>query len=419
MLDLLPIEPSLSSLSLISCLSASALSYAAASLHTFDMNVLVHEFNDWKKTWNVTYSSPDVENVRSKIWMDNKRAIDEHNSQGKSWTMGLNRFSDQTNTEFELQYNGLNPVIYPRPATQYPPPVVNLSELPESIDWRENGIVNPVKNQAQCGSCWAFSAIASLEGQYALKHKNLTSFSEQDLVDCVQGVEVSGGECCDGCGGGLMDAAFDYIASAQKGATDLESKYVYTAMDGDCAFTANGPGVGDVVGHVDITQGCDQCLQSAVANVGVISVGVDANFDWQMYSGGVYVPDESQGGCSSDPGALDHGVAVVGYNTDTFLIDGKNKTLNYWIVRNSWDKTWGIDGYMYLSKDVKNACGLSNYASYPTLSNSTLTENQCLNSHPQCPSEVCYTECPCNCFIPSGSSPCDCSAATCSCVRSV
>ena len=110
--------------------------------------------------------------------------------------------------------------------------------------------------------------------------------------------------------------------------------------------------------------------------MGVISVGVDANYDWQTYAGGVYVPDESQGGCSSDPGALDHGVAVVGYNTDEFLVDGKKKSLDYWIIRNSWDKTWGIDGYMYLSRDVKNACGLSNYASYPTLGgNSTVSEN--------------------------------------------
>ena len=213
-----------------------------------------------------------------------------------------------------------------------------------------------------------------------------------------------------------MDAAFDYIVSSQKGSNDLESKYAYTAMDGDCSFASDGPGLGDVSGHVDLTQGCDHSLQSAVATVGVISVGVDANYDWQTYAGGVYVPDESQGGCSSDPGALDHGVAVVGYNTDDFLVDGKKKSLDYWIIRNSWDTSWGIDGYMYLSRDVKNACGLSNYASYPTLGgNSTVGENQCQNSQPQCPSEVCHTQCPCNCFIPSSTSPCDCSAATCSC----
>ena len=416
MLDLITLEPSAIAVSFLSLISASAFSMAAASLHTLDIPDLFVEFQDWKKSWNVTYPSEEVENVRREVWINNKCAIDEHNLQNKSWKMGLNQFSDQTDSEFQVTYNGLNRVIYPRPSTTYPPSMLNLSDLPKSVDWREHGIVNPVKNQAQCGSCWAFSAIASLEGQYALKHKNLTSFSEQDLVDCVLNVQVSGGECCDGCEGGLMDAAFDYIVSSQNGATDLENKYAYTAMDGDCAFAADGPGLGDVTGHVDLVQGCDHSLQSAVATVGVISVGVDANYDWQTYAGGVYVPDESQGGCSSDPGALDHGVAVVGYNTDDFLVDGKKKSLDYWIIRNSWDTSWGIDGYMYLSRDVKNACGLSNYASYPTLGgNSTVGENQCQNSHPQCPSEVCYTQCPCNCFIPSSTSPCDCSAATCSC----
>jgi len=404
------LEPSVIAVSILSLFSVTSF----ASLHTVDLPVLIVEFENWKNSWNVTYPSQDVENIRSGIWIDNKRTIDEHNSKNKSWKIGLNKFSDQTASEFEINHNGLNTVVYPRPSTEYMPSIINLSDLPKSVDWRERGIVNPVKNQAQCGSCWAFSAIAALEGQYALKHKNLTSFSEQDLVDCVQGVQVSGGECCDGCEGGLMDAAFDYIVASQKGATDLEKKYLYTASDGECAFSANGPGLGDVTGHVDLTQGCDHSLQSAVATVGVISVGVDANQDWQMYQGGVYVPDESQGGCSSDPGSLDHGVAVVGYNTDNFVVNGKNETMNYWIIRNSWDKTWGIDGYMYLSRDVKNACGLSNYASYPTLGGN-LTENQCLNSHPQCPSEVCYTACPCGCFIPSSASPCDCSAATCSC----
>ena len=400
---------------LFSILSVSAISCVSASLHTINLPFLLDEFRKWQKSWNVTYPSKSVERARMNVWVDNKRHVDAHNAKNKPWKMAVNKFADQTNFEFKTKVNGLNRVIYPRPATKYPPSMLNLSDLPKSVDWRDHGIVNPVKNQAQCGSCWAFSAIASLEGQYALKHKNLTSFSEQDLVDCVLNVQVSGGECCDGCEGGLMDAAFDYIVASQKGADDLESKYAYTAMDGQCSFAADGPGLGDVTGHVDLTQGCDHSLQSAVATVGVISVGVSANYDWQTYAGGVYVPDESQGGCSSDPADLDHGVAVVGYNTDDFVVNGQKKSLDYWIVRNSWDKTWGIDGYMYLSRDVKNACGLSNYASYPTLGKSTVSENQCQNSHPQCPSEVCYTQCPCNCFIPSSSSPCNCSAATCSC----
>ncbi len=392
-------------LPLFSVVAASAFSWAAA----VDIPYYWPFFEKWQQKWNVSYESPEVESVRGTIWADNAQRVIVHNRNRDSWSQSLNPFSDQTPTEFKANRNGLSPLVYPRPPSRWPP-LPATRDLPDSVDWRLHGIVNPIKNQEQCGSCWAFSAVASLEGQYALKHKNLTSFSEQNLVDCVQNVQVNGGLCCDGCEGGLMDAAFEYLASSQNGTDDLENKYVYTAMDEPCTFQEDGPGLGDVSGHVDLPTGCDHALASAVATVGVVSVGVDANDDWQMYSGGVYVPDPDQGGCSSDPGALDHGVAVVGYNTDVF----NNKTMSYWIVRNSWGTDWGIDGYMYLSRDVPNACGISNYASYPVLGNNS-NENQCLNSHSQCPSEVCYTQCPCNCFIPSGASPCDCSAATCSC----
>ena len=391
---------------LLSLLAASALSCTAA----IEVPNYWQYFEEWQSAWNVTYASPEIASARGAIWADNARRVITHNQNDESpWSLTMNPFSDQTATEFKSGRNGLTKIVYPRPPSTWPHPFLGVSP-PESVDWRLHGIVNPIKNQQQCGSCWAFSAVASLEGQYALKHKNLTSFSEQDLVDCVQNVQVNGGLCCDGCEGGLMDAAFQYLASSQNGTDDLENKYVYTALDdGQCSFQADGPGAGDVSGHIDLPTGCDHSLVQAVAEVGVISVGVDANDDWQMYSGGVYVPDPDQGGCSSDPGALDHGVAVVGYNTDVF----NNKTMSYWIVRNSWGTDWGINGYMYLSRDVPNACGISNYASYPVLGKSA--ENQCLNSHPQCPSEVCYTQCPCNCFIPSSASPCVCSAATCSC----
>ncbi len=393
--------------SLLSVLTASAFSCATALV---DARLYWPYFEKWQQRWNVTYDSPENEIIRGEIWADNARRVMNHNRKTTSWSQIINPFADQTSLEFKSKRNGLIPPQYPRPPTLWPPMHASW-EIPDSVDWRHHGIVNPIKNQEQCGSCWAFSAVASLEGQYALKNKNLTSFSEQNLVDCVQDVQVQGGLCCDGCEGGLMDAAFEYLAKSQNGKDDLENKYVYTAMDEQCSFAQNGPGLGDVTGYVDLPTGCDHSLAQAVATIGVISVGVDANSDWQMYGGGVYVPDPNQGGCSSDPGALDHGVAVVGYNTDVF----NNKTMSYWIVRNSWGRDWGIDGYMYLSRDVQNACGISNYASYPVLRGSARDENQCLNSHPQCPSEVCYTPCPCNCFIPSSVSPCDCSAATCSC----
>ena len=373
----------------------------------------IESFFEWKSRYGKEYSSLDDEINRFNIWSSASEKVDLHNNNHYPWTLNMNQFSDLTPSEFKSEKNGL--LTTGQTVSRTSLVRINPCDLPSSVDWRKKNVVNPVKNQAQCGSCWAFSAIAALETQHALKTGNLTSFSEQDLVDCVKNVDTGNGECCDGCEGGLMNAAYQYIIDSQHGKDDLESSYKYTALDGtECDFKTDGPGVGNVKSIHTLPAGDQLSLQKAVAEVGVIAVGVCANEDWQLYSGGVYVPDP-QTGCSSDPADLDHGVAVVGYNTDKFPDkDGNLVVHNYWIVRNSWDVDWGIGGYMYLSRDVNNACGIANFASYPVIAPGT-DENQCLNSHPQCPQEVCYTTCPCLCFKASSVSPCDCSAAICTC----
>ncbi len=342
-------------------LVANMLSGAAATLLSPD--VTVERFISWKNRYNVSYPTPTEELVRFNIWADTNDYVTLRNVQHSSWVADTNRFADQTADEFNSWANGMFPL-----GAKYADRDMHVStntHLPSSIDWRTNNVVNPVKNQAQCGSCWAFSAIGSLESQYALKNKKLISFSEQDLVDCVQNVDG----CCYGCGGGLMDAAFTYMVQSQNGNDDLESVYKYTGMDGTCQFKNDGPGYGGIIGHKDIVAGSDADLKDALVHVGPISIGVDANYDWQVYSGGVYTPGED--GCSSDPSQMDHGVVLVGYGHDSF--NGVKK--NYWIIRNSWDKTWGIDGYMYLDSDVDNACGISNSASYPVLADVTTGGN--------------------------------------------
>merc|ERR1711977_607001 len=106
-------------------------------------------------------------------------------------------------------------------------------------DWRNENAVVDVKNQGQCGSCWAFSTVVSLESQYALKNKELKSFSEQDLVDCVKKVSVDGEDCCDGRKGGLMSAAFEYMVQSQDGNDNLEADYPYKGTDGECKFASD------------------------------------------------------------------------------------------------------------------------------------------------------------------------------------
>ena len=329
-------------------------------------SVVVKSFLQWKENYSKSYESEHVEQAHFNAWVHNLQKVKSYNKHHVTSLATMNQFADETTQEFSKR-NGLKKVSHKRTTRKVFRTYVDVTTLPKEVDWRKKGVVNPIKNQAQCGSCWAFSAVTALETQYAIKNKKLISLSEQDLVDCMVNFQTPNGPCCDGCGGGWMGPSYDFLKQKQNGTDDLEDKYVYTATDGTCDFQLDGPGTGNITGKVTLPQGSDAHLMKAVAEVGVISVGVDANFEWQVYESGVYIPDPQNGGCSSSPEQIDHGVAVVGYGSDTIVQDGKNKTLNFWIVRNSWAESWGENGYMRLSRDVDNACGISNYATYPLL----------------------------------------------------
>jgi len=301
----------------------------------------------FKNVHGKQYSSVEEESGRRAIWEANVAKIRKHNLEADmglhTYTLGMNRFGDMTNEEFRAQMNGFKVTTttdnFDRHTFLAPSNVV----IPAAVDWRKEGYVTPVKDQGQCGSCWAFSATGSLEGQHYAKTKELVSLSEQNLVDC------SGKYGNQGCDGGLMDSAFQYI-KANEG-IDTEKSYQYEARDGKCRFKKEDVGATDT-GFVNIKKQNETDLEAAIATVGPVSVAIDASQDsFQLYKSGIY----NEPACSRTE--LDHGVLAVGY--------GAQGQHDYYIVKNSWGKSWGEEGYILMSRNKKNQCGIATMASYP------------------------------------------------------
>jgi len=329
----------------ISVLAVLALAFSC----TLALDVaLDHHWKLWKQANNKQYSNVE-EIVRRHIWESNLKKVQEHNLQADlgvyTFWLGMNQFADLTNAEFVKRMNGYNATMREqrsqnRHTFRFNP---NLSDLPATVDWRDKGYVTPVKDQGQCGSCWAFSSTGALEGQHFNATGKLVSLSEQNLVDCSQ---KQGNQ---GCNGGLMDQAFQYIK--ENNGVDTEVSYPYEARDNQCRFKAADVGATDT-GFTDITSKDENALQQAVATVGPISVAIDAShISFQLYRRGVY----HEVLCSQT--RLDHGVLAVGYGTDS----GKD----YWLVKNSWGTVWGDKGYIMMTRNKNNQCGIATAASYP------------------------------------------------------
>jgi len=284
--------------------------------------------------------------LRRLIWEENLKRVALHNleaSMGKhTYTLAMNQFADLSGEEFLKLVLG-SCIINKKNSTGASFLKSDFITVPASVDWRDKNLVTPVKDQKQCGSCWAFSTTGSLEGQHAKKTGKLVSLSEQQLVDCSRKYGNYG------CMGGLMDNAFRYIKD--NGGIDTEESYPYEARDGKCRFKPENVGATDV-GFTDIPQGDEDALTQALATVGPISVAIDAShFSFQLYHTGVYYERR----CSSTQ--LDHGVLAVGYGTE----DGED----FYLVKNSWGKSWGQKGYIKMARNKDNNCGIASSASYP------------------------------------------------------
>ncbi|VDO29005.1 unnamed protein product [Haemonchus placei] len=301
-----------------------------------------NKWDDYKETFGKSYE-PDEENDYMEAFVKNVIHIEEHNKEHrlgrKTFEMGLNEIADLPFS----QYRKLNGYRMRRQlgdsmqsnGTKFLVPF-NV-QIPESVDWREEGLVTPVKNQGMCGSCWAFSSTGALEGQHARATGKLVSLSEQNLVDC----STKYGN--HGCNGGLMDLAFEYIK--ENHGVDTEDSYPYVGR-----VRANKESVS---GNEISIEGEREFPSISVATQGPISIAIDAGHrSFQLYKKGVYFDEE----CSSEE--LDHGVLLVGYGTDPEAGD-------YWLVKNSWGPTWGEKGYIRIARNRNNHCGVATKASYP------------------------------------------------------
>ncbi|KAA8519682.1 hypothetical protein F0562_013873 [Nyssa sinensis] len=301
----------------------------------------------WMARYGREYKDNAEKERRFKIFMDNVQFIESFNSAGnRPYKLGINQFADQTNEEFQSSRNGYKIPSNSRSSRTTPFRYESVTAVPSSMDWRKKGAVTPIKDQGQCGSCWAFSAIAATEGITQLTTGKLISLSEQELVDC----DTSGED--QGCEGGYMEDAFQFIVHNKGIAT--ETTYPYDAADGTCNTKEEASHAANITGYEMVPANSEKALLKAVANQPV-AVSIDASgYDFQFYSSGVFTGD-----CGT---VLDHGVAAIGYGTTD---DGTK----YWLVKNSWGTAWGEDGYIRMQRDVaakEGLCGIAMDSSYPT-----------------------------------------------------
>lgn len=314
-------------------------------LSSFTLN---QAWKEWRIKHEKVYESKAEVDFRKTLWEKHLQKIWKHNQEaaaGKhSFTLGLNHLADMTADEVNEKLNGLMPeeLDTVRNVT-----VKNLWGLnvPQTVDWRERGLVSSVQNQGMCGSCWAFSSVGALEGQMSKHTGLLVQLSPQNLVDC----SVTDGN--HGCKGGYISKSYSYIIR-NKG-IDSEQFYPYEHQNGVCRYSVKGKAGYCSNFHV-LPRGDEKALQAVVANVGPVAVAVNAMLpSFHLYRGGIYNDPR----CS--PNSINHAVLLVGYGTD--------KGQDYWLVKNSWGESWGEAGYIRIARNQNNACGIATFAVYPTI----------------------------------------------------
>jgi C1A family cysteine protease len=286
-----------------------------------------YSFEQYKLEYRKAYAQGEEE-YRKTVFLRNLVAIHEHNANpAHSWKMGVNQFTDLTEVEFAAIHLTLKVDQQDLEVTAEPEMLNRLTGA--SIDWEAENKITPVRDQGQCGSCWAIAAVGALESSYLIRDNKVDALSPQDVIDC------SGPYGNQGCNGGLPDNAYKYIKD--KGIA-LEKDYPYTAKTGKCRSDVKRDHT--LKSYTDV-KGCDNLVNALAKQA--ISSAVDAT-KWSTYASGIL----------SDCGTnLNHGVIVIGV------------TDQYWRLQNMWGTKWGEKGYIRLARG--NTCGVCQVPSYPSI----------------------------------------------------
>ncbi|KAF6205911.1 hypothetical protein GE061_020087 [Apolygus lucorum] len=318
-------------------------------IHNYDEHI-EDSWNEFKKKHKKDYKGEEEHQTRRVLFRDNFRLVESHNRAGLDYRLKLNHFADWTEDEMKV-LRGKKHTAGSNNANAFPysdEQILSLTEkLPDSLDWRLYGAVNPVKDQLTCGSCWSFASTSAIEGAYFMKYKELIRVSEQALMDC------SWGEGNNACDGGEDFRSYRWIM--KHNGIPLNEQYGgYTGQDGKCHLEGQEL-VAPITGYVNVTSNNENALRIALFNKGPISVAMDASLKtFSFYSNGVY----SDPKCKSDPDDLDHAVLAIGYGT----MYGKK----YWLVQNSWSNMWGNNG-VFLVQVENNICGIMTSPTYVTM----------------------------------------------------
>jgi cysteine peptidase B len=298
------------------------------------------EFAQFKAKFQRHYASAQEETKRFKIFVENLKKAAQLEAANPKATFGVNEYADYSPAEFKKFHDSQKFYQSHKASKAFGTKTMSAEAkrlaAGNQQDWRSKGAVTPIKNQGQCGSCWAFSTTGGIEGQWFLAGNKLTSLSEQELTSC---------DTIDsGCQGGLMDNAFTWLLQAHNGSIVTEASYPYVSGGGNVpACQLHNKKVGATISGFQNVEGNEDAMAAFVYSSGPLSIGVDAT-SWQTYTGGIMT------NCQSTQ--VDHGVLIVGF-------DDTNQP-PYWIIKNSWGVTWGENGYIRVQKGTDQCLITSN-----------------------------------------------------------